>query len=170
MADTKRPALGAQSYNTQLSPQQEAAFQLWLMEQSKRQGRDLAGDLQDYDLRGYWAGQGQQAENGHMTDQFKKPNHPTFSDESQYSGTGGYIGGHWGQTRRGQDQYVPSPQMFAGGTHNLPDMLRYFAEAEPDARLQLPPMDMTGMGNQLQQAAEVQRQIDAQRAAKLKRR
>ena len=32
---------------------------------------------------------------GHAGDIGKLPNHPTFSDESAYSGTSGLVGGHW---------------------------------------------------------------------------
>jgi hypothetical protein len=52
----------------------------------------------DYDLRGFYkqnpdfsASPGQ-----HMTDEFKLPNHPTFSDESRfYSPNTAQMGGHW---------------------------------------------------------------------------
>jgi len=41
---------------------------------------------EDYDLQGYYKKYGDKAigANGHLTDEFKKPNHPTFSNESIY--------------------------------------------------------------------------------------
>ena len=41
----------------------------------------------DYDYRGFYKKYGNlspQATNGHLTDEFKLPNHPTFSVESRY--------------------------------------------------------------------------------------
>ena len=67
-------------YNTMLSPDQEEAFQAW-------KAHNAANDSgADYDLRGaYLANMQRDPENGHMGDRFKKPNHPTFSDQSQYA-------------------------------------------------------------------------------------
>lgn len=48
----------------------------------------------DYDLRGAFAAGETRGTNGHMTDRFKKPNHETFSDESQYDKGDGKAG-HW---------------------------------------------------------------------------
>jgi hypothetical protein len=61
--------------------------------------------MYDYDVNGYFlSGQGT-SPNGHMTDQFKKPNHPTFSDESIYSSLTGTKPGSWQGPNH--DQYVP---------------------------------------------------------------
>lgn len=77
-------------YNTALPTDDENRFRDWAT-RAKR-----SGDLRDYDMRGWWA------ENkptgtvaGHMTDKWKKPNHPTFSNESVYSGRDGERGGVW---------------------------------------------------------------------------
>jgi hypothetical protein len=64
-------------YNTAVPD--EAAFQQW----KAANAPDDSGI--DYDLRGAYLANMQRAENGHMGDQFKKPNHPTFSDQSQYA-------------------------------------------------------------------------------------
>ena len=61
-------------YNTVLSPEQEAIFQAWAIDESKAQGRNVLNDLYDYDLRGMWdAGAGFGGGNGHAADTFKKP-------------------------------------------------------------------------------------------------
>lgn len=64
-------------YNT--SVPDELAFQDWKV---KNAPRDSGAD---YDLRGAYLANMQRADNGHMGDRFKKPNHPTFSDQSQYA-------------------------------------------------------------------------------------
>lgn len=60
----------------------------------------------DYDLRGAWLNDGFKPGSGHGTDRYKKPNHPTFSEESQYSNSL-HPGGRWTD-----NTYVPSPQMY----------------------------------------------------------
>jgi hypothetical protein len=122
-------------YNTKLSPDDEKKFQAWLVEQSKASGHDMTNDLYDYDLRGAWkAGAGKSA-NGHMTDEFKKPNHPTFSNESKYSGQDGNVGGKWVE-QNGKTVYVPSATNLQ---HYPPAALSdYFRRVEPDIKLQLP--------------------------------
>lgn len=118
-------------YNTVLDPVDEAKFQAW----AKRIGKDPAKESADYDLRGAWNAGAGQAGNGHFPDTFKKPNHPTFSDQSQYSGKDGYVGGKW----TGDDKsatFTPS----ASNLKNMPaDMLqKYFNSVEPNSRLILP--------------------------------
>ena len=59
----------------------------------------------DYDLRGLFLDKEEldkfnksflsDPENAHMTDKYKKPNHPTFSNESQWHGSNGFFGGEW---------------------------------------------------------------------------
>ena len=115
-------------YNTKLSASDERKFQGWLASSGR------AGDLQDYDLRGWWAKNGTQDDRGHFTDGFKKPNHPTFSDESKYS-TSQNPGGSWG----GSDE-APT---FTPSAANLKNMTRdeltaYFNRVEPNAKLILP--------------------------------
>lgn len=79
-------------YNTPLSPEQEELFHDWAL----KGGKDPRQETYDYDLRGYYAlTDGAPLGSGHLTDQFKKPNHPTFSEESIYHGKDGNYGGHW---------------------------------------------------------------------------
>ena len=67
---------------TPLTESEERAFQ---MSKSISPFASDSGD--DYDLRGYWKKYGTlnpTASNGHLTDEFKLPNHRTFSNESRY--------------------------------------------------------------------------------------
>lgn len=121
-------------FNTALSPDDEAKFQAWANAQHKQL------DLQDYDLRGFYAGKGQAAANGHSSDQFKKPNHPTFSDQSIYNGSanpagGRYVGGTWDQAN-GQDRFTPTAEMLRN-THPLNYLRRYMQDVEPNAVLNM---------------------------------
>ncbi len=119
----------ADRYNTALTKEQEAAAQAWLAQQQR------TADLADYDMRGaFRAGQTAGA-NGHFTDAYKKPNHPTFSDESIYDGADGEKGGRWEQAGKTWT-FTPGPSNLK---YRTADELRaYFAEHEPDARLILP--------------------------------
>jgi len=76
-------------YNTNLSPAEEAAYQTW----AKKNRREK--DTFDYDMRGAWKARIEASDNGHFPDTYKKPNHPTFSNESQYHGVDGEQGGSW---------------------------------------------------------------------------
>lgn len=124
-------------YNTKLSAKDEAAFETWVKKQSAAVRRDVANDTYDYDLRGWWkANPGTDMNGGHLTDQFKKPNHPTFSTGSQYSGRDGQQGGEWGQAQDGSYTFTPGPtnlQFFS--REALSD---YFQKVEPGNRLLLP--------------------------------
>jgi len=68
----------------------------------------------DYDYRGYYTKYPNSKANAdtHWTDEFKTIYHPTFSNESRYSGIidrnynpYGYIGGSWGNN----DKFIPAP-------------------------------------------------------------
>lgn len=119
-------------YNTPLDNKQESQFQSWQKAQSAVSKRDISKDLSDYDMRGYWqqrqSSPQSRGKNGHYPDTFKKPSHPTFSDESKYS-TYGTSGGHW----VGDKAFVPS------GTnamyHNAMELSSYFKRNEPNVRL-----------------------------------
>jgi len=119
-------------YNTDLSPEDEARFQV----AAKGRMRDLA----DYDLRGAFKANAMPGTPGqHGTDQFKKPSHPTFSDESQYDTSGS--GGHWG--REGdQDTFTPGP----ANTMKSQQLRQYFKAREPKAKLIEPQRFAAGGG------------------------
>lgn len=122
-------------FDTKLSSDEEPRFQAWVKQRSEKEGRDVSKDLSNYDLRGAWKADARAASNGHLPDTFKKPNHPTFSKESRYSGRDGKVGGEWLEGEDGKWEFVPSKT----NLDNLgPDGLRkYFKEREPDARLRL---------------------------------
>lgn len=91
---------------TKLSQAEEKAFQTWRA--------TLPGRLQyegDYDLRGFWKknpGWSIDQPEAHMTDEFKLPNHPTFSNESKYYGPAtAHLGGTWDG-----DVYTPNDPGF----------------------------------------------------------
>jgi hypothetical protein len=85
-------------YNTKLSPDEEKGFQKW---KQRMAPRDSGAD---YDLRGAYKSQAAQAKNGHWPDTYKKPNHPTFSNESRYAPYAPNKAGSWNK-----DTYVPNP-------------------------------------------------------------
>ena len=95
-------------YNTRVP--NEAAFQAW---KAQTAPNDSGAD---YDLRGaYLANMRRDPENGHMGDRFKKPNHPTFSDQSQYAvGDQRSRAGHW-VGPEGPDQTFVPPAPYADG-------------------------------------------------------
>ena len=79
---------------TQLSPQEEDAYQRWKATMPPR--LQYEGD---YDLRGFWRKNPKFSlddPEAHMTDEFKLPNHPTFSNESRYfNEKNKHLAGHW---------------------------------------------------------------------------
>lgn len=114
-----------EKFNTSLPKDSEAQFQRWLEKNNKH------SDLFDYDLRGAWQA-GVTGGDGHLPDTYKKPNHPTFSSESQYNSQM-TPGGQWEKSKDGKWTYKPSPlnlQMYG------PDGLQeYFQRVEPDSTL-----------------------------------
>lgn len=121
-------------FNTKLSPTDEADFWKWLNTVSQTMGRDKSKDMADYDLRGLWKVMGDQYQFSphqglHTTDVFKKPNHPTFSNQSEWHGIGGLEGGDWGSGYgdSGPNNFMP------GATNPAPVTLaEYFKRYEPD--------------------------------------
>lgn len=105
-------------YDTKLDVQQENSFRNWLYHKSKNAGKNKAMDMKDYDMKGYWKENvginpsvathlnSTAKTNNHGPDTYKKPNHPTFSKDSKYSGVDGYEGGVWTK-----DSFTPSPEM-----------------------------------------------------------
>ena len=121
-------------FNTVLTPEQETQFLQWAKTNNRLK------DNYDYDMRGAWNSGAAQAENGHFPDTYKKPNHPTFSDQSIYNNSptpegGRYVGGTWDQVN-GQDRFTPTAEMLRS-THSLNQMRRYMADVEPNAVLNM---------------------------------
>ena len=122
------------NFNTKLSPEEETKFQSW----AKDTGKNPELDTIDYDLRGAWKKGAELSGNGHLTDEFKKPNHISFSDESKYHNAeapfGKYVGGKWSDNPK---SFTPSITMLKH-THNVQQMKDYFSKHEPDYKLKLP--------------------------------
>jgi hypothetical protein len=77
-------------FDTQLSPEDEKRFQAWKMLFAPNDSG------MDYDLRGaFQQGFTPNSITKHWNDLFKKPNHPTFSDESHFATATPNIAGHW---------------------------------------------------------------------------
>lgn len=106
------------SYDTQLSPDDETKFQAWKQQNAPNDSGA------DYDLRGaYKSGLSKDIASGHWPDTYKKPNHPTFSDQSIYAKDAPDKAGHWAGANG--DQYVPA--------HSDPDAQEYLAAAQKAA-------------------------------------
>jgi hypothetical protein len=69
-------------YQTVLTPEERKQYDSWKSKLPKRLQHEG-----DYDLAGFWKENPKSSFSGdkvHLTDKYKKPNHPTFSDESKY--------------------------------------------------------------------------------------
>lgn len=119
-------------FNTVLSPDEEEKYQAWATENHREK------DVYDYDLRGAWkelqSGTMSEDERGHLGDKYKKPNHPTFSDQSIYSGQDGVAGGVWSRNAEGKDVYTPGRKLSSVEADRL---RRYFLRNEPGVMLDL---------------------------------
>lgn len=118
-------------YNTSLDAEAEAKFQDW------SKANPGMGNTYDYDSRGFFAAGADTSDNGHGADTWKKPNHPTFSDQSMYHGQDGYEGGTWQQQDSGSYNFYPSAtnmRMYS------PDKLSdYFGKVEEGNSVVFPP-------------------------------
>lgn len=123
---TERPDLTSE-FNTQLSPAEQQDYNTKFRPQ----------DSFDYDMQGWYKanpGADPKGEGVHYPDTFKKPNHMTFSRESQYSNDE-TLGGVWSQDN-GQDVFTPSPyNLKTIGQDNLKE---YFSTTEKNSRLDIP--------------------------------
>lgn len=125
-------------YNTTLSPEQEQQYQGWIQQQPPN-----ARNTYDYDMRGAFLSNTEASANQHYPDTFKKPNHPTFSDVSQYHGVDGYTGGVWtppAQEGGGWGFTPGSTNLQIHGPERLQD---YFQRVEQGNTLNLPPQPET---------------------------
>ncbi len=118
-------------FNTELTPEEEAEFQSWAKENNRER------DSYDYDIRGAWkelkSGAMSEDERGHLGDKYKKPNHPTFSDQSVYNGKDGVAGGTWSEID-GKTVFTPGRMLSKREAEYLSD---YFKRVEPDVKLNL---------------------------------
>lgn len=120
-------------FNTELTPDELTQFNSW----ANTQPRNIQNEKYDYDMQGWWKeNPGVNLKNGHLTDKFKKPNHPTFSTGSEYHGKNGLEGGVWTQLPNGSYTFAPgSTNMEMFKTNELQD---YFKRVEPGNKLLLP--------------------------------
>lgn len=116
------------AYNTPLSKEEDKRFQSDLMKKAAESGKPVDRGY-DYDVQGFFKSGSSTDERGHGTDRFKKPNHPTFSDQSQYQDIEkGIVGGKW----IGND-FKPSPY----NLKNMPlsKLDEYFRQVEPNSKV-----------------------------------
>lgn len=134
MDKSKAQEMAAKMFETKLTPAEEVKFREW---KAKNAPQDSGFD---YDLRGAFkadlAGKLPRDGRGHTTDLFKKPNHPTFSDQSQWHGKNGLTGGKWVE-KNGRMMFVAGPTNME--YQDPGDLAAYFREQEPDVNLVIPP-------------------------------
>lgn len=77
---------------TDLLPAEEKEFQKWYAKVAAYKGLNKNPDAegQDYDYRGFWRNENHNKiftndKDNHFSDKYKRPNHPTFSNQSIYS-------------------------------------------------------------------------------------
>ncbi len=126
----------SQKNNTALTSDQEAEYQrrIKLPKTDPQYLRDA--DNFDYDVRAWMLSGGKADERGHGSDVGKKPNHPTFSNQSVYS-VKGQEGGVWAQDAEGNGTFTPSEWM-AKDKPRMEALKKYMAKNEPDTKLILP--------------------------------
>lgn len=99
-------------FDTALTADEETSFQAW---KTKYAPKDSGAD---YDLRGaFKAGLEPDPQTGHWPDTYKKPNHPTFSDQSIYAKAAPDKAGHWD----GDNYVAPISKKLAPGQKMLND-------------------------------------------------
>ncbi len=128
-APRNEPVDPSSQYNTKLTDAEEKQFQEWAAKNNRTK------DTEDYDLRGFWKNKEDFADNGHGSDRYKKPNHPTFSDQSQYS-TANNRGGKWTEDANGKVTFTPSEANLKNMSAD--QLQRYFDKYEPGVTLNLP--------------------------------
>lgn len=91
------------NYTTYLSSKEKKAFNTWVAQQ-REAGNILPEDtFEDYDMQGFWKNEvlnntdyATATAETHFPDKYKKPNHPTFSNESiYYNEETAHLAGHW---------------------------------------------------------------------------
>ena len=117
------------SHNTPLAPHEEPQYQQW----AAQSGYHPVHDTYDYDLRGAWKQGATPDARRHLTDQFKKPNHPTFSNQSQYATPGA---GKWATQPDGSYHFHAGPDNLIH--HSPSDLQTYFKQREAGNKLLLP--------------------------------
>jgi hypothetical protein len=104
-------------FNTPLSPEEQSEF-------NKRFSKN---DLYNYDMQGWFKANKDSPHEGHYPDTWKKPNHPTFSDQSMYHGND-FQGGHWDELGEGRYGFTPGPTNLQ--MHGYKNLNNYFRHVE----------------------------------------
>lgn len=120
-------------YNTPLNTFEQAQYDMMFDPITS------SGQKYDYDMQGWFkANQDQDPhdDGAHYPDTWKKPNHPTFSDESIYHGVDGNEGGHWDLGDNGRETFVPGKTNYENFTPQ--QMIDYFKAVDPSSQLNLP--------------------------------
>lgn len=123
----------ASKYNTPLNTEQEKRdYEAW--KSGLPTSMDRSG--KDYDLTGAFMKGLAPGEDGHLPDTYKKPNHPTFSNESVYSGKDHGVGGKWAQDDKGKWTFEASEDQLK---HiSAKEMQEYIRNSDPDTTLVIP--------------------------------
>jgi hypothetical protein len=129
VAKAKKPE---ESFDTPIPAERQEEYQKWL----KQLPANLQSGTADYDLQGAFMGGAKPSKNAHLTDEYKKPNHMTFSTESKYSGRGGQVGGKWVQSPDKSWTFYASPTNLKH--HSAEELQEYFRKYEPGNKLVLP--------------------------------
>ena len=123
-------------YNTPIPAEKQADYQKWLGGVNEKVGRDFSQDQHSYDVQGAFMSGVQPNENLHWPDTFKKPNHPTFSTDSQYHGEDGHLGGVWGGNNQEGWSFTPGQANYEH--HGVEGLQDYFKNYEPNIKLNVP--------------------------------
>lgn len=121
----KDPAVSARKtyrnrWNTLVPKDKVKAYRAYLQRYHKDDR-----EAETYDIKGAFLAGEKPDEYGHMTDRYKKPNHPTFSTDSQYHGRDGEEGGTWDDKSR---TFMPGK---SNTKYRKPeDLKKFFAWAE----------------------------------------
>lgn len=110
------PGTPGNDYETKLTPDLEDKY-------NQKFGPE---DSKDYDMRGWLQANPNADPNAsgvHYPDTFKKPNHPTFSDQSMYHSPDTQ-GGKWTTDDQGKDVFTPGPQNLKNGISVTQDYLK----------------------------------------------
>ena len=114
-------------YNTEIPEDLRDEFMRWVGAETQRRGKNPLDMLYDFDVQGFWlSGEWRTRDfNSLYNDRWKKPNHPTFSNESRYHGADEYYGGQWGSQ---DEKSTFSPSRTNINFHGENGLYRYFRE------------------------------------------
>ena len=117
-------------YNTALPEDKRYEFLEWVRHEINHGQPNPLNFLYNFDVQGYWISGDweRQKLDDRRSDKWKKPNHPTFSNESIYHGVDDFLGGEWG---RDEDKITFSPSETNIKFHGENGLYQYFRRNEP---------------------------------------